>query len=299
MTIDIAEYLQNSLGGDHPVIVVLAGSNGSGKTTFYTEFIAGTGIPFVNADNIARSLQPNTPEAIGYEAARVTEVFRRDLVSRKVSFCMETVFSDPKGDKVEFLRDAQSNGYFVCMIFIRIANVSLSQARVQQRVDTGGHDVPDDKLAARFERTLRNASAALQFVDFGLVLDNSSVDMPFRHVETWKAGVCIGSADSPLPFQTSHDRATALPNLRVLEHRITQLLQRNGSREIQGALCIFQIDRLSAIEKQYGSHIVDPLVKEIATRSQGLLPQRSTLARTGRGEFGVIVVIALSKKRSH
>jgi predicted ABC-type ATPase len=65
MTFDIAEYLQQSLGGDHPIIVVLAGSNGSGKTTFYSQFIAETGIPFVNADNIARSLQPSAPEAMG------------------------------------------------------------------------------------------------------------------------------------------------------------------------------------------------------------------------------------------
>jgi diguanylate cyclase (GGDEF)-like protein len=289
MTFDIAEYLQQSLGGDHPIIVVLAGSNGSGKTTFYSQFIAETGIPFVNADNIARSLQPSAPEAIGYEAARVADVVRRDLLLRRVSFCMETVFSDPKGDKVEFLKDAQSKGYFVCFVFIRLSDVSLSQARVQQRVETGGHDVPDEKLANRFDRTLRNAAAALQFVDLGIVLDNSSVDLPFRHVETWKVGVCIGSADSPLPFQASHDRATSLPNLRVLEHRISQILRRRASRDLQGALCVLQIDRLSAVEKQIGPHIVDSLVKDIAARIQGLLPQRSMLARTGRGEFGVIV----------
>ena len=172
-------------------MVVLAGSNGAGKSTFFREFLAPTGIACVNADNVARSLNPGAVEALGYEAARLAEAIRQDLVARGETFCMETVFSDPQGEKVEFLRAAQAKGYIIIFVDIRIASVELSRARVQQRVEAGGHDVPDDRLESRFERTRRNAAAALQFVDVGIVLNNSAVDAPFQHVETWKDGMLI------------------------------------------------------------------------------------------------------------
>lgn len=59
---------------------------------------------------------------------------------------------------------------------------------VMQRVQAGGHDVPDEKLEARFPRTRRNALEALRIVDVALVIDNSSVDLPFVLVEVWRGG---------------------------------------------------------------------------------------------------------------
>jgi predicted ABC-type ATPase/EAL domain-containing protein (putative c-di-GMP-specific phosphodiesterase class I) len=197
---DFQTILAEALGNSRPYIVVLAGSNGAGKSTFFREVLAPTGIDFVNADLIARSMNPAAPSSVGYEAARTAEAMRQDLVSRRQSFCMETVLSDPAGDKVAFLRTAQSMGYSICLIYIRLDSVDLSRARVQQRVIEGGHDVPDDKLEARFERTRRNAANALQLSDVGLVLDNSSVESPYRHVETWIEGVCV---DPPAPSDPS------------------------------------------------------------------------------------------------
>lgn len=101
---------------------------------------------------------------------------------------METVFPDPVGEKLQFLRDARAAGYRLVFVWIRLESVELSMARVQQRVDAGGHDVPDDRLQARFDRTVRNAREALTFVDLGIVFDNSQVDRRFRHVETWRGG---------------------------------------------------------------------------------------------------------------
>jgi predicted ABC-type ATPase len=180
--------LSELLRGREPCIVVLAGSNGAGKSTFFRELLESTGIAFVNADNMARLLNPQAAEAFSYDAARLAEALRQDLVARGETFCMETVFSDPQGEKVEFLRAAKAKGYIVILIDIRITSIELSRARVHQRVLGGGHDVPDEKLESRFERTRRNAAAALQIVDIAVVLDNSSVDFPFRHMETWKRG---------------------------------------------------------------------------------------------------------------
>ena len=171
-----------------PVLVAIAGPNGSGKTTFYENFIAPFGLPFVNADLIAKEIAAKGGKTGDYEAAKAAERKRRELLSKKRSFCMETVFSDTVGDKRNFLRDAQKGGYGVLLIFIGLDHVETSRARVAQRVSAGGHTVPDKKIEDRFPRTIENLRKAIGFVDYAWLLDNSSFDEPFRPVAVWVAG---------------------------------------------------------------------------------------------------------------
>jgi len=191
--LSIEKALASALAPDGtPVLLVLAGCNGAGKTTFFETFLRDTGIAFVNADDIARALAATGPPVDPYRAAELAGGLRRDLVARRRTFCMKSVLSDPVGDKLEFLQAAQRAGYRVIFIWIRLASVELSIARVMQRVAAGGHDVPDAKLEARYRRTWHNATAALRFADLALVIDNSSAERPFRHVETWRSGQPVG-----------------------------------------------------------------------------------------------------------
>lgn len=185
----VEQILLEALGSSEaPALIVLAGSNGAGKTTFFETFLRPTGIAFVNADQIARALGQPGGEVDPYAAADLADALRRDLVARRQSFCMETVLSDPVGEKIGFLREARQAGYRVMFVWIRIENLELSIARVMQRVQAGGHDVPDEKLEARFPRTRRNALEAVRIADVALVIDNSSVDRPFRLIEAWRGG---------------------------------------------------------------------------------------------------------------
>lgn len=182
------DLLETVLAIERPHLIVIAGPNGSGKTTFYDTFLAALPLPFVNADQIARTLAPDDPASIVYDAAAIADRERRELLARRRSFIMETVFSDPAGDKLGFLRDAQAAGYSVILLFIGIESPELSMLRVEQRAREGGHNVPQNKLQQRFPRTLRNLAAALGFIDLALIFDNSSVDEPYRHVATWQSG---------------------------------------------------------------------------------------------------------------
>src|SRR5205807_3538577 len=115
------------------------------------------GLRFVNADVLARELNLDP-----YAAAKVADVLRRELVNQRESFVFETVFSDPVGDKLSFLKEAIQTGYTVVPCFIGVSGPEISEERVVMRVSQGGHDVPADKLLARYPRTLANLQAAIR-----------------------------------------------------------------------------------------------------------------------------------------
>jgi predicted ABC-type ATPase len=89
------------------------------------------------------------------------------------------------------------------VIYIRLDEPVTSAVRVMQRVTEGGHNVPADKILARFPRTAANAQKALEIAALGYMLDNSTVDQPYRWVETWQEGVRVDQ-DTPgfQPFPT-------------------------------------------------------------------------------------------------
>jgi predicted ABC-type ATPase len=158
-----------------PVIVAVAGPNGAGKTTFYEAHLKTSGLRFLNADVLAGELGIDA-----YQAAEVAAKLRQEFVSQGESFVFETVFSDPVGDKLALLKNAAQQGYNVVLCFISIANAERSEQRVAMRVSQGGHDVPTDKLNARYPRTMTNLKQAIQELACVLIFDNDDLRTPYR-----------------------------------------------------------------------------------------------------------------------
>jgi predicted ABC-type ATPase len=166
-----------------PVIVAIAGPNGAGKSTFHEAFVRHAGLRFINADVIALALGIDA-----YDAAQIAETLRKQLVEQGESFVFETVFSDPHGAKVDFLRDAAQRGYTVVLCFIGLGSASASDERVAMRVMQGGHDVAPEKIAARYPRSLENLRRAIAALPFVWVYDNSDLSEPFRKVAEFEHG---------------------------------------------------------------------------------------------------------------
>lgn len=160
-----------------PIVISLAGPNGAGKSTFYRAFLAKSGLRFVNADQIALQLKMDP-----YRAAEAADALRKRLVSIKESFIFETVFSDPVGDKLNFLKEVENAGYTVVLFFIGIDGIDTSRQRVAMRVLKGGHDVPSSKLESRYDRTNENLRRALLSLANVAVYDNSNLLQPYRLV---------------------------------------------------------------------------------------------------------------------
>jgi len=160
-----------------PRLIFLAGPNGAGKSTFYETFLKATGLPFINADQITVALGISNEEA-----ASAADAARAEMVAGRQSFITETVFSDPVGAKLGFLRDAVNAGYDGHLIYVGIASPLLSEGRVMQRVAHGGHDVPPERLERGYRQSLQNLRSALEFVPDVSVYDNTSDVNPFQLV---------------------------------------------------------------------------------------------------------------------
>lgn len=197
--------LRAAAADERPVLVVLAGPNGAGKSTFFAEHLHGLGLLFVNADHIARLLREADPRIPGAQLERrafeEAERLRADLIDLRFGFCTETVFSDPAGAKLDFMERARASGFVVLLVFIGLAGPAVSVARVATRVARGGHDVPNDKLFARFPRTLKNLRAAVGVVDKAFLFDNSLFGAPYRPVAVYADGR-LAEQFPPLPRWT-------------------------------------------------------------------------------------------------
>lgn len=175
---------------------ILAGANGAGKSTFYRLFLKSRGINLINADIIARAINPVNQGSASYKAMILTERLRDDLLLQGISFCFETVFSHPS--KIDFLARAKSLGYHIVLVYIHLETPQLNEARVHQRVAEGGHHVPPQKTRSRIPRTMRHIATVLPLIDEARLLDNSLFDAPFRKIAVIEHGALTESV-TPLP----------------------------------------------------------------------------------------------------
>jgi predicted ABC-type ATPase len=195
----IEQVLSKELRGEaRPVAFILAGHNGSGKSTLWYRRLADhLRIPLVNADRLTMSILPepsgNPPRVPPWAQSLRDEnetwqglsqsgvrLFRELIMERRQAFAFETVFSHWKelpGGKVESkiddIKAMQGSGYVVVLIFVGLTALQLSILRVRNRKRTGGHDVPIDRLTARFTRTQKAVGMASRVADLTLMVDNS------------------------------------------------------------------------------------------------------------------------------
>jgi len=160
-----------------PVIVVVAGPNGSGKTSLTQDlrlhkWVTEEGCVYVNPDDIAENVfgDWNSREAV-LNAAKEADRIREECLAQGKSLVFETVMSTD--NKVDFLRRAKAAGYFIRLFFVSTDSPTINAARVAQRVTEGGHTVPIDKIISRYSKSIVNCAVVAQFIDRTYVYDNS------------------------------------------------------------------------------------------------------------------------------
>ena len=195
-----------------PLMVVVAGPNGSGKTTLTRlvlahEWLRGTA--YINPDEIAqRELGGWNDVEHVLQAARLADERRALYLSRGENFAYETVFSTP--GRVSFIEQAKSAGYFIRLYFVGTSDPLINIARVKARVAEGGHDVPTDKIVARYHRSMANLKLVLPIVDRAYIYDNSIENKPAIRWARLRDGHLIRAHEIPMPSWVAEALTAAL-----------------------------------------------------------------------------------------
>ena len=155
-------------------LYIISGCNGAGKTT-----ASYTVLPdilkcreFVNADEIARGLSPFNPESVAIEAGRLMLQRIEDLLSKDETFSIETTLATKS--YISLVRRAQAKGYRVNVLFFWLKTPELAIQRVAERVQKGGHNIPEDIVKRRYIAGITNLFRLyMPEVDYWSIHDNS------------------------------------------------------------------------------------------------------------------------------
>ena len=187
-------------------LYIIAGPNGAGKTTFAHEFLPKYTDcrNFVNADLIARAIAPFSPDVAAFRAARMMLDEIDAFAKKRVPFAFETTLSG-RG-YLTFIRRCKAEGYEIHLFFLSLTSVDLAISRIRERVLRGGHDIPEQIVRRRFDRSMRNFMAHYrQLADAWTLFDNS------------------GKSPETVAFAKGGD-------LRIINHRAHSALVRRHGR---------------------------------------------------------------------
>ena len=165
-----------------PVLIVIAGPNGSGKTSVTSKILHHEWLEdseYINPDNVARDVfgDWNNQEFI-LKAANYCNEWREKCLAERKSHIFETVMS--AADKVDYILRAKEAGFFIRLFFVSTESPTINAKRVANRVLNGGHDVKKQKIISRYDKSIANCIALAPYVDRLYVYDNSIEDAEAR-----------------------------------------------------------------------------------------------------------------------
>ena len=137
-----------------PVLVIVGGPNGCGKTTFALRYSGMTSLEYLGADLIAKRLNPASPLTAAVSGGRLFSAELIAALNQGESLVVESTLSGLSLRKP--IQLALDRGYLVKMVFVYLDAAATCLARVRERVAKGGHDVPQADIARRFSRSLRS-----------------------------------------------------------------------------------------------------------------------------------------------
>jgi len=157
-----------------PNVIVIAGPNGAGKSTAAPELLQGPMRveEFVNADVLAQGLSAFHPEGAAMAAGRIMLARMKELARQRTDFAFETTLASRSF--APWLAGLCKQGYSFRLLYLWLPDANVAVCRVRERVRQGGHDIPDEVIRRRYERSLRNLfDLYLPLAEDWAIYDNS------------------------------------------------------------------------------------------------------------------------------
>lgn len=165
------------------IYTIIGGVNGVGKSSLYLSLNLSRrdlGI-LIDAYRIAAKLGGNKAQG-GKEA--VKRIF--ECLDNDISFTQETTLSGAKTLKT--VKSARARGYYVRLYYVAVNELSECLSRIENRVRKGGHDIPRDDVARRFNKRFEDVLRVLPYCDEAHFIDNEN---GFIEVGNYKNGEII------------------------------------------------------------------------------------------------------------
>lgn len=174
-----------------PVLIIIAGPNGSGKTSVTSKILHHEWMEdavYINPDIVAQERfgNWNSKEAV-MQSVKYCEDLREKCLIEHKSLIFETVLSVE--DKIDYIIRAKEAGFFIRFFFVCTEHPTINAARIARRVMEGGHDVPISKIISRYDKSIANCCIVSEFVNRTYIYDNS-----------------VENADTNLLFRFNHGK---------------------------------------------------------------------------------------------
>jgi len=189
------------MGNDKPKLIIIAGPNGSGKTTITEQLLThewGDECTYINPDIIAKDVfgDWNSESSVRKAAEYATEQ-RYSLLEQGRSLVFETVLSSD--EKVDYISKAKEAGYFIRVFYVCTESPSINAARIADRYIAGGHTVPIEKIVSRYSKSIVNCARVMKLVDRVYVYDNSVEQQAARLLFRISDGKLVKKYSSDMP----------------------------------------------------------------------------------------------------
>jgi predicted ABC-type ATPase len=155
-------------------LYIISGCNGAGKTTASVTILPEifSCKEFVNADEIAKGISPFNPESVSVQAGKIMLQRIDYLLNQDESFAIETTLATKTYSKL--VERAHEKGFYVQLLYFWLPSPEFAAARVAQRVQEGGHNIPKDVIFRRYFVGIKNLfEIFMPVVDYCLIIDNS------------------------------------------------------------------------------------------------------------------------------
>jgi predicted ABC-type ATPase len=209
-----------------PVLIIIGGCNGSGKSTYAPTLISNNHYPkevfHFDGDKVFKEEYEKLDDSEYRElyAKKYTEdkfaALKEECIKSKTSFAYETNFNN---NPHEIINEFKASGFRIHLHYFCLENILLAEERVAIRHSKGGHFVRKEEIKYRFEEGYKNLDSLFQDPHKLFIYDNSTDSLGLREVLRMEQG-------NVLIYESDNNIIHNLPLLESLQLKIKTDLQR-------------------------------------------------------------------------